>query len=45
VEDERQATILHDLGCPLAQGFLFSRPVSPEALMDWLASEDLHRAA
>jgi diguanylate cyclase (GGDEF)-like protein len=45
VEDDRQAQILHDLGCPLAQGFLFSRPLSPEALIDWLDSEKLNRAA
>jgi diguanylate cyclase (GGDEF)-like protein len=45
VEDDRQAQILHDLGCPLAQGFLFSRPLSPEALIDWLDREKLNRAA
>lgn len=36
VEDERQAQILHALGCPLAQGYLFSRPLSPEDLQAWL---------
>ncbi|KQQ97560.1 EAL domain-containing protein [Massilia sp. Leaf139] len=36
VEDERQAQILHALGCPLAQGYLFSRPLSPQALLEWL---------
>jgi predicted signal transduction protein with EAL and GGDEF domain len=36
VEDERQAQILHALGCPLAQGFLFARPMSPEGLLEWL---------
>jgi EAL domain-containing protein (putative c-di-GMP-specific phosphodiesterase class I) len=45
VEDDRQAQILHDLGCPLAQGFLYSRPLSPQALVDWLDSEKLNRAA
>jgi EAL domain-containing protein (putative c-di-GMP-specific phosphodiesterase class I) len=39
VEDERQAQILHALGCPLAQGYLFSRPLSPEALLDWLGAQ------
>ena len=36
VEDERQAQILQALGCPLAQGFLFSRPLAPQALLQWL---------
>ena len=36
VEDERQAQILHALGCPLAQGFLFARPMKADALEDWL---------
>jgi diguanylate cyclase (GGDEF)-like protein len=39
VEDERQAQILHALGCPLAQGYLFSRPLSPEALLAWLGTQ------
>jgi diguanylate cyclase (GGDEF)-like protein len=45
VEDERQAQILQALGCPLAQGFLFARPLAPEALIEWLGSEALNRAA
>ncbi|THC46643.1 EAL domain-containing protein [Massilia sp. Mn16-1_5] len=45
VEDERQAQILHALGCPLAQGFLFSRPLSPQALLEWLATQGLSDAA
>jgi diguanylate cyclase (GGDEF)-like protein len=45
VEDERQAQVLQALGCPLAQGYLFSRPVAPAILMAWLASEGQHRAA
>ncbi len=36
VEDERQATILVDLGCPLAQGYLFARPMTVEQLSRWL---------
>ena len=39
VEDERQAQILHALGCPLAQGYLFSRPLTPEALLEWLGAQ------
>jgi diguanylate cyclase (GGDEF)-like protein len=45
VEDERQAQILHALGCPLAQGYLFSRPLSPEALLEWLGAQGLSNAA
>jgi diguanylate cyclase (GGDEF)-like protein len=45
VEDERQAQILQALGCPLAQGFLFSRPLAPEALLEWLGKDALTRAA
>lgn len=41
VEDERQAQVLQALGCPLAQGYLFSRPLVPQGLMNWLA-EDSH---
>jgi EAL domain-containing protein (putative c-di-GMP-specific phosphodiesterase class I) len=45
VEDERQAHILRTLGCPLAQGFLFSRPLTPEALLEWLGNQALIEAA
>ena len=50
VEDERQAQILRELGCPLAQGFLYSRPLSPEALLEaglliYLQSLDLPTGA
>ena len=45
VEDERQAQILRQLGCPLAQGFLYARPLSPEGLLAWLAEQPITRAA
>jgi diguanylate cyclase (GGDEF)-like protein len=45
VEDERQAQILRQLGCPLAQGFLYARPLSPEGLLEWLAGNPVTRAA
>ena len=45
VEDERQAQILQSLGCPLAQGYLFARPLAPEVLIEWLGSDALTRAA
>jgi len=36
VEDERQAQVLAALGCPLAQGYLFARPMTAEQLTAWL---------
>ena len=45
VEDERQAQVLQALGCPLAQGFLFSVPLAPPDLMAWLDDSKLHHAA
>jgi diguanylate cyclase (GGDEF)-like protein/PAS domain S-box-containing protein len=37
VESEDQATVLQDLGCRLAQGFLFSRPVPASALAEMVS--------
>jgi EAL domain-containing protein (putative c-di-GMP-specific phosphodiesterase class I) len=45
VEDERQAQILQALGCPLAQGFLFSRPLPSKSLLDWLDNGAMSSAA
>ena len=45
VEDERQAQILQSLGCPLAQGFLFARPMTAQALSGWLSNDTLAGAA
>jgi diguanylate cyclase (GGDEF)-like protein len=45
VEDERQAQILQSLGCPLAQGFLFARPMTASALDGWLSNDALEGAA
>jgi diguanylate cyclase (GGDEF)-like protein len=45
VEDERQAQILQALGCPLAQGFLFARPMTAAALDSWLSNDALEGAA
>jgi len=36
VEDERQAQILTALGCELAQGYLFARPMGAAQLIAWL---------
>jgi diguanylate cyclase (GGDEF)-like protein len=38
VETEEQATRLRTLGCKLAQGYLFSRPVQPDAIDGLLAA-------
>jgi EAL domain-containing protein (putative c-di-GMP-specific phosphodiesterase class I) len=37
VESEDQASVLSTLGCTLAQGFLFSRPVAAGALRELVA--------
>jgi diguanylate cyclase (GGDEF)-like protein/PAS domain S-box-containing protein len=37
VESEAQASVLQELGCTLAQGYLFSRPVPPEALAEMVS--------
>jgi diguanylate cyclase (GGDEF)-like protein/PAS domain S-box-containing protein len=39
VETEEQADRLRVLGCKLAQGYLFSRPVAPDAVRELLAAE------
>ena len=36
VETHEQAGILRSLGCKLAQGYLFSKPLSPDALRNLL---------
>lgn len=35
VETEAQARLLMEMGCPLAQGFLYSRPVDAHSFLDW----------
>jgi len=39
VEDERQASILTELGCPLAQGYLFAKPMTVDQLTAWLKDD------
>ncbi len=37
VESEEQARLLKEMGCDFAQGYLFSRPLPPEAVSEFLA--------
>ncbi|MDY0748365.1 EAL domain-containing protein [Paucibacter sp. R3-3] len=45
VETLRQMEVLHRLGCSLMQGFLFSKPLMPDDLEQWLAQTVLPRKA
>jgi sensor c-di-GMP phosphodiesterase-like protein len=36
VEDKIQAEFLHSKGCQEAQGYLYSRPLLPADLIDWM---------
>ena len=45
VETLRQMEVLHRLGCSLMQGFLFSKPLPPDDLEQWLAQTVLPRKA
>src|SRR5690606_5050623 len=38
VETEQQASILVEMGCKEAQGFLYSRPLTPEGVGRWLTN-------
>ena len=37
VESEEQARLLREIGCDMAQGFYFSKPLPPEAVSEYLA--------
>ncbi|MDH4441820.1 MAG: bifunctional diguanylate cyclase/phosphodiesterase, partial [Rhizobium sp.] len=37
VETQEDATVLARLGCTMAQGYLFARPMPPKALATWIA--------
>ncbi|MFY8088057.1 MAG: putative bifunctional diguanylate cyclase/phosphodiesterase, partial [Rubrivivax sp.] len=45
VESLRQMEVLHRLGCFVMQGFLFSRPLPPLQLEEWLQNTMLPRKA
>jgi EAL domain-containing protein (putative c-di-GMP-specific phosphodiesterase class I) len=38
VESEMTLTLLEDMGCDMAQGFLFSRPLPRERIEAWMAA-------
>jgi EAL domain-containing protein (putative c-di-GMP-specific phosphodiesterase class I) len=38
VESEMTLTLLEDMGCDVAQGFLFSRPLPVERMEAWMAA-------
>ena len=40
VETPQQLAMLHQYGCDLAQGYLFSRPLTLVELEDWLKNDD-----
>ena len=40
VETEHQASLLEKLGCPVAQGFLFGEPMSPDHLEIYLSGKE-----
>jgi diguanylate cyclase (GGDEF)-like protein len=39
VEDDAALRLMAELGCDESQGFLHSRPLAPEAFLDWLGTE------
>ncbi len=39
IETEAQAAFLKGIGCDIAQGFLFARPLDAQALQQWVANE------
>ena len=40
VETKPECRLLHELGCPLAQGYYFARPMAAEEFMRWLRNSE-----
>jgi diguanylate cyclase len=38
IEDRATAELLASMGCDIAQGYYFSRPLSPENFTDWMSA-------
>ncbi len=45
VETEKQSSILRSAGCHLVQGYLYSRPVSNDDILDYMTSPQPRRAS
>lgn len=45
IETQTQADIMHRLRCPIGQGYLFGRPMSSEAMTQWIRDYDPSRFA
>jgi len=41
IEEPRTWNRLRELGCDYGQGFLLSKPLAPDALLEWLRSPQL----
>ncbi len=41
IETQRQLALLQELGCQLGQGYLFSRPIAGDKVMDFVARQQL----
>ena len=40
IETRSQANVVHKLGCEKGQGYLFSKPLTAQALVEWLAVKE-----
>ena len=45
IETQAQANLLRELGCDLGQGFLFARPLEPDAFAAWYLERQPSRSA